>query len=208
MELSLPPQTFVDTTIPKSRFYAQTKVTTVAKREFIDSIEQIIWKHKLSSKTINIPASDKVTEIQIFCLILKKPEIPKLATKIIDKTIQYPVLYQFVYEQSVCYGISLRFAGEDRWYFSTWNTPLDLNFNARDLERVYQQIIAAFIPTEHKEATDFTTLITNDKEKKRLEREIATLKNKIRNEHQFNIKVELNQVLNRKQVELDNLLIK
>jgi hypothetical protein len=205
MELPLPLQTLVTTNIPKNKFYAQMKMRVSAKREFIDAIEQIIWQHKLSPKTINIPATDTVAEIQVFRVVLKQPEIPKLATMIIDKTVQYPVLFQFVYQQSVCYGISLRFAGDDRWYFSTWNAPIDFRFSAQNLERVYQQIVAAFIPTEQKEATDFTTLITNDKEKKRLEREIAALKNKIHAERQFNNKVALNDILRSKQTELANL---
>lgn len=205
MDLPLPPQTLVTTTIPKSKFYSQTKVNSATRREFIDIVEQIIWLHKLSPKTINIPGTSTVTEIQVFRLMLKRPLVPKLATKIIDKTVQYPVLFQFLYKQLVCYGISLRFTGEDRWYFSDWSTPLTFRFTAQDLERVYQQIITAFIVTDETTTTDFAAIITTDKEKKRLEREIAALKSKIRSERQFNRKVELNLELNTKQTELAKL---
>jgi len=207
MELPLPAQAIVDTLIPKNKFYGQTKVTTATKRDFIDTIEQIHWQYKLSPKTINTPATTNVTEIQVFRVTLKKQLIPKLALKIIDRTVQYPILYQFVYGTAVCYGISLRFAGEDRWYFSEWNHPITFNFVAQNLERVYQQIVSAFITDTPHSTADFANLVTVDKERQRLEREITALQNKIRTERQFNKKVELNKQLRAKQTKLNKLTI-
>ncbi len=208
MGLSLPSQAFVGSVIPKSKFYGQKKVNTATKRDFIDIIEQIVWQYKLSPKTINISSTQKVSEIQIFRIVLKKPNIPKLAIKVIDKTVQYPVLYEFFHKDAVCYGISLHFAGEDRWYFSDWNAPVTFNFTAQNLERVYQQLITSFITEAPKSTADFASVVANDKERQSLEREISALQNKIRKERQFNKKVELNKRLREKRAELRKLIDK
>ena len=62
---NLPNTTVVNKAIPKTKFYEKTKADSKLKQLFIDDIEQIIWKNKLSKDTINLDEGKKVKEIEI-----------------------------------------------------------------------------------------------------------------------------------------------
>ena len=108
----------------------------------------------------------------------------------------------FTHEGHVAYGITLKGEGEQRYYFTKWDEKLLFTFTGINLERLYQGIVTSFIKDTGGETKDFKTLIAVDKRKETLEREISALQNKIRNERQFNKKVELNDILRIKQAEL------
>ena len=204
MNFKLPEQAYVHKNIPKNTFFTRAVVNTKLKKEFTDKIQKITWEYKLAEGTIGVPATEKIEEIQIFEIQLKERDIPKNVLRIIDKSIPYPILYVFTYEGHVAYGITLKGEGEQRYYFTKWDEKQSFIFTGINLERVYQGIVTSFIKEPGGEAKDFKTIIAADKRKEVLEREVSALQNKIRNERQFNIKVELNKKLLAKQAELRN----
>ncbi len=196
----------VDKFIPKNKFYENKALNSKIKKEFIDLIQKIIWKYKISKDTINTKSTKEVEEIQIFEIYLKKKEIPKNALKIIDKSIPYKILYHFIFEDNYLFAISVKNDNSElKFNFSDWNEKKEFNFQGINLENIYQNIVLQFIDKKIKEGEqNFSEIIKKDEEKKRLEREIKILENKIRKEKQFNKKVELN----RKLENLRNYLIK
>ena len=52
--ISFPQSTLFDKRIPKQKFYDNLNVTPSLKQSFIDDIEDIVWKNKLSAGTMNI----------------------------------------------------------------------------------------------------------------------------------------------------------
>lgn len=205
MDLWLPPQARVDKFIPKNKFYENAIVTSLLKREFIDQIQKITRLYKLAEETIWIDKTEIVEEIQIFALQLKQKTIPKKVLKIIDKSIPYPILYIFTYQQDVAYGITLKDDATKLYYFSEWNQKISFDFHAQNLEQVYQQLVRAFILTEEDPSASFEEIVSKDKQRKTLEKEIAILQNKIKNEKQFNKQVALNQELLAKKKQLQSL---
>lgn len=205
MDFNLPKQAYVDKFIPKSKFFLKAAVNSKLKQEFSDSIEKITWIYKIAESTVNINKTDKIEEIEIFQIELKKKEIPKNVLKIIDKTIPYPILYVFTCVGGFAYGITLKGEGEQRYYFTEWNEEKDFTFSGLTLEKVYQGLITAFIDSGQ-ENKDFAAIVATDKQVDILEKEIAALKNKIKNEKQFNKKVELNKVLLEKKKSLESIL--
>jgi hypothetical protein len=206
MEFQLPEQAHVHKTVPKSKFFARAVVNTKLKREFTDKVQKITWEYKLAPDTIGIPATETVEEIQIFIVELKERVIPKNVLKLIDKSIPYPILYVFIYGEQEAYGLSLKGAGEERYYFSDWGESLSLRFTGLTLEALYQGLIKSFIKgSSGGEGEDFATMVATDKQRQVLEKEIQALKNKIRNEKQFNKKIELNHTLQAKQKDLASL---
>ncbi len=195
MGFLLPRQAYVHKFIPKSKFFEKAAVTTKLKNEFTDKIQKITWEYKLAESTIGIQPTAIVEEIQIFEIQLKERDIPKNALKIIDKSIPYPILYVFTHEGHTAYGITLKGGGDQRYYFSPWDEKQAFAFTGINLERVYQGIVTSFIKDTGDEVKDFAVIVDNDKRKDTLEKEIAALKNKIKNENQFNRKVELNKTL-------------
>jgi len=205
MELQLPDSARVGKNIPKNKFYQKITVSNRLKREFTYVIQKITWLYKLSPATINIPQTDIVDEIQVFSIELKQRVIPKNVLKLIDKSVKYPILYVFTYESETAFGIALRSSGEYRYYFSAWNQPMDFHFTNTNLETVYQGLVTAFISEKTAEPEDFTVTIEKDKARQQLERQITVLKNKIKNEPQFNLKVALNTELQAKLTKLQSL---
>ena len=208
MDLKLPQKAWVDKFIAKTKFYEKVSLSSKLQDDFIRKIQKITWKYKLSETTIGIRKTDNVTEIQIFEIELKEQSIPENALKVIDKAIPYQILYQFVFNNNIAYGITLKGIGKtestipQHYYFSEWNEVLNFDFTGIDLEKVYQKLIKAFIKNEAKEQQNFKTVIDTDNKIKHLEKEIAALKKKISKEKQFNRKVELNKKLLDKQQQL------
>lgn len=202
MNFKLPEQAYVHKNIPKNTFFTRASVNTKLKKEFTDKIQKISWEYKLAEGTIGVPATEKIEEIQIFEIQLKERDIPKNVLRIIDKSIPYPILYVFTHEGHVAYGITLKGEGEQRYYFTKWDEKQEFTFTGTNLERVYQGIVTSFIKEIGGKTKDFKTIIAVDKRKEILEREISALQNKIRNERQFNKKVELNDILRAKQSDL------
>jgi len=206
MELKLPENAYVNKFIAKSKFYERVTLSRKLQNEFIRKIQKITWKYKLAEETIGISKTENVTEIQIFEIELKEQIIPKNVLKVIDKSIPYPILYIFTYKDNFVYGISLKENSVlHNYYFSEWNEEIEFDFRGIDLEKVYQKLIKSFIKNESKTKSDFEDIIRTDNEIKKLEKDIFSLESKIRNEKQFNRKVELNKVLLEKKQQLINI---
>jgi len=100
--ISFPKSSTVKKTIPKNRFLADADAKI--KKEF-QAIEKIIWQNNLSPKTINLPRTDEVEEIQIFKIILRQKEMPKQALQFIQNLIPYPILFILEYKDDFLYAI-------------------------------------------------------------------------------------------------------
>ncbi len=194
MDFKLPKQAYLHKFIPKNKFFDKTKVNTKLKKEFSDQIQKITWEYKIAPNTVGISGTEKVEEIQIFEVQLKEKIIPKNILRIIDKTIPYPILYVFKYESHFAYGITLKEDHAQWYYFSEWDEIKEFNFFGINLERVYQELVESFISIRQK-GKDFDTIVQTDKMIGTLEKEIRILQNKVKNEKQFNRKVEFNKVL-------------
>ncbi len=195
-ELKLPKEAFVNKFIAKTKFYERATLSSRLQKEFVNKIQKITWKYKLAESTIGISKTEAVTEIQVFEIELKEQLIPKNVLKIIDKSIPYQILYRFVYDGNLAYGITLKENNSvENYYFSDWNVDIYFDFTGIDLEKVYQKLVKAFIRDEAQNKGSFSQIIDVDKKIKALEAEITTLESKISKEKQFNRKVEINKVL-------------
>jgi len=205
-ELKLPKEAFVNKFVAKTKFYEKAGLNSKLQKEFADKIQKISWKYKLAESTVGIAKTEAVTEIQIFEIELKEQIIPKNVLKVIDKSIPYQILYRFVYDENVAYGITLKEnTSVENCYFSDWNADIGFDFTGIDLEKVYQKLVKAFVRDEAQNKGSFSEIINADKKIKTLEAEIAALESKISKEKQFNRKVEINKVLLEKKSELKRI---
>lgn len=195
----LPNSCLVDKFIPKKIFYEKLGISNNLKNEFINLVEKIVWKYKLSSDTLGVNKTDSVEEIQIFEIYLKEKIFPKNIIKIISKGIPYKILFMIKYESDYCYAIKV----EDV-YFTYWNEDINIDFKGLTLETIYENIVKKIIKEENNN-NDFEIIIENNSKKNELLKKIEQLKNKIKQEHQFNRKLELNQTLRKLEKELEEL---
>lgn len=187
----LPRECYVNKFIPKKVFYEKVGVSSGVKDEFINIVDRITWLYKLSADTIGIPRTENVEEIQIFQIDIKEKKTPISVIKTITKGVKYKILFLIKYNEEYCYLIKV----EDNIYSSDWNEEIRFEFNAINLEIVYETIVKKIIKDETKE-NSFEEIINKKNNRDYLEKKINQLRQKIKSEKQFNKKVELNKELN------------
>ena len=217
--INLPDKALVNRRIPKTRFYKQINPNSKLERKFIDEIDSIVWKYKLSKETTNLEATEEVEEIQIFQLNFKKKIISKEVLENIDRVIPYPILYILHYKDNIKLSIAYKERNKidenkmvvHSYYETEWMDKASLDIDilkGLNLSMVYDNILKQLISAESALEDDIGKLMELDSKKKALEKKIEKLEKKVKREKQFNRKVDLNIKLQDKKKELEELLNK
>lgn len=186
--IELPKECIVDKFIPKKIFYEKVSLSSNLKQEFVDKLDKIYWKYKISEDTLNISKTENVEEIEIFELTLKEKVNCQNIIKVITKNIPYIILFEICYKDEVQYAIK----HNDDIYFTNWNEKIEFNFNGIDLNAVYENIIRS-VTNISEQNNNIDEELEKGKKLKEVQKEIERLENKMKSEKQFNKKVELNK---------------
>lgn len=197
--INLPKSCLVNRFIPKKVFYEKSNINQITKEEFINIVDKITWIYKLSPETIGINKTKDIEEIEVFQIELKEKVVPKNVIKAVTNSIQYKILFILKYNDEFCYLIKL----EDV-YYTNWNEEINFEFTSINLSNLCESI-AKSILHEESNTKNFNEIIENINEKKELQDKIDKLTKRIRQENQFNRKVELNQELNKLLKEIGEL---
>lgn len=197
--INLPKSCLVNRFIPKKVFYEKSNINQITKEEFINIVDKITWIYKLSPETIGINKTEVIEEIEVFQIELKEKVVPKNVIKAVTNSIQYKILFILKYNDEFCYLIKL----EDV-YYTNWNEEINFEFTSINLSNLCESI-AKSILHEESNTKNFNEIIENINEKKELQDKIDKLTKRIRQENQFNRKVELNQELNKLLKEIGEL---
>ena len=198
--IELPKACVVDKFLPKKLFYENVNISNSVKEEFVEKLNKIYWKYKISEDNINISKTENVEEIEIFELELKEKYICKNIIKTITKNIPYPILFLIKYENEFQYAIKYN----EEIYFSDWNNKISFNFKALNLEIIYDNIVKS-ITNIDQSINNLENEIQKRNEILRLENEIGKLESKIHYEKQFNIKVQYNEEIIRIRKKIEEL---
>ena len=189
--------------LPKIKIYTNSKPSKSVKARFVSQISEIVWKYKLSPETINLPARDGFTEIQVFEITLKEPELDSDVLIAIDKAIPYPILYRLLYEGRVKRVAAYKRPAADssgKWltetYFETdWTDdiipaiPLPV---ALDLKVLYEQMLFAYIDFPPRTGEDLDVFVERVRMIRKCRCDLRALETKMKSEKQFNRKVDYN----------------
>ena len=216
---NLPKSTVVNKVIPKVKFYEKTGANSKLKQLFIDDIEQIIWKNKLSKDTINLQEGNTVKEIEVFEINLKHKNLSKDILKTIDKFIPYHIFYVLSFEDEIKITIAYKENNKnnenlmvvDSYYESEWMNKNDCSIQLdliNSLDYVYNEFIKFLIPRDLPKGNDndIESIIENEKQIQILEKEIEQLEKNLKKEKQFNKKVEIKKLLREKKKYLETLI--
>lgn len=200
---SYPAQAEVNRVVPKAKLYANTKPAKSVKEKFVSRISEIIWKYKLSPETTNLPARDGFTEIQVFEILLKEPDLDTEVLSVIDKAIPYPIIFQLRHEERVKSVAAYKRPAQDgsgtwvieEYFESGWvdtkspAAPLPI---ALDMKSLYEQMIFSYINLPPRSGEELDTLVERVRQVRKYRRELRTLETRMNKEKQFNRKVALN----------------
>lgn len=201
--LGLPSSTEVNRRVAKEKLYANAILNTSTKDMIKDQIESVIWRNKLADSTLSVAAGETVKEIQIFEVILRQRTLDKRILPAIAKAIPYKILFVLTFGSEAQAWMEV----SGTFYNTDWFT-LDgfmLRFEGLNLDAVYENLARQIAAGRLNAEGDIAKAVERDKQRRKLEREIAALEKKILREKQFNRQVELNSDLKRLRKELEEL---
>ena len=205
--LNFPKSTQYGKKIPKEKFYSKLEVSSAMKRNFVNDIDQIVWRNKLSASTINISSGSLVIEIDVLEISLKKKECNYSLFEFIDKNLPNHTVFILTYSNEVQLFITYKEAIDNRVgrhkiaanYKTDWlpQNEMQLNIDGLNLDRVYDNFVVQIANEKLaiEAHSDLKQAIVSAQEIERLQKEITALESKIRNETQFNIQVKLSTKL-------------
>ena len=215
--IGLPKTTEFNRRIPKQKFYENLSVTPVLRRIFVDQINIIYWRNKIAPATMNLAARETVTEIEVFEVRLSAPQLDVSVLKQIDKEIPYYILFLLEYEgkyqawtaykESALSGSSAFKVGT--YYHTDWlsESELPLKVDGLNLDTVYEnfvrQIAGNALTADSVESLKES--VERDAKRQQIEKQIATLQNKVRKEKQLNKQVQMNSELKKLKSELESM---
>lgn len=215
--IAWPEKAKVNRVVPKSKFYEHGAVNARLKDLFVKGVGQITWLYKLASETINLPAKDGVSEIQILGVQLKTPELNHEVLRCIDGAIEHPILFELHHNDLIqvvaCFKRPRGGDGGGKLllseYFGTdWRStdsprtdvPTSLN-----LQGLYERLLLRLIPLSARPQEPVRALIDRLENIRALERELDKAISALVKEKQFNRKVELNATVRKLRTQLDQL---
>ena len=205
-----PPQAKVDRLIPKNKFYEQGKANTKIEQLFVNQVEYIRWAYKLASSTIHLQDQEDLKEIQIFRVKSRVEDLDVSILSFIDKLILTPIIFEVVYQDKVKVVATYKRLNQadknkavlGQYYASEWledhdRVELPLYLKLADL---YEHFIAQILPIassedsgDDDECVSIELKLQRAQQLESLQKQLDKLKSKLRNERQFNRKVELNK---------------
>ena len=213
--LGLPKSTEFNRRIPKQKFYENLSVTPALKRVFIDQIKVIYWRNKIAATTMNLAAGETVTEVEIFEVRLDDPKLDVSVLRQIDKEIPYHIIFLLeydgkyqawtAYKEEAASGNNAFKVGT--YYHTDWlpESELPLKIDGLNIDKVYEnfvrQIAGDALQTDTGETLKES--VERDERRKQLEKQIAVLESKMRQEKQFNRQVEINAKLKQLRNEIE-----
>lgn len=199
--LGLPRSTQVNRRVAKEKLYQNASLTPQTRAMIKDQIESVFWRNKLADSTMAISAGETAPEIQIFEIQLRQKELDKRVLPAIAKAIPYKILFILVFGNKVQAWIEA--AGT--FYNTDWQPPdgFALKFEGLNLDAVYENLARQISGGRLGTDGDIEEAVDRDKQRQKLERDIAILEKKLLREKQFNKQVELNGELKRKRAELE-----
>ena len=205
-----PQQAKVDRLIPKNKFYEQGKANTKIEQLFVNQVENIRWAYKLASSTIHLQDQEDLKEIQIFRVKSRVEDLDVSILSFIDKLILTPIVFEVVYQDKVKVVATYKRLNQadktkaviGQYYASEWledhdRIELPLYLKLADL---YEHFIAQMLPIalskdqeNDNESVSIELQLQKSQQLESLQKQLNQLQSKLRNERQFNRKVELNK---------------
>jgi hypothetical protein len=196
--------------VPKSKFYEHATISAALREEFVTQVQRITWQYKLAENTIRLRGSDEVPEIQVFALDAKVDDISDNVLAAIDRAVRYPIIFEL--KRDIDGDAAVRMVAAHKTltaststapklsaHFTTDWLPVDTARTplppAVDLAGLYTQLLTSLMPITPRPGELVSEVTARLDQARHLERQIAALTKRMRNERQFNRKVELRRAL-------------
>ncbi len=216
--IGLPKTTEFNKRIPKQKFYENMDISPALKKIFVEQVRIIYWKNKIATSTTNLAVGIEVTELEVFEVRLNSPVLDDSLLRQIDKEIPYHILflleYQGKYQAWIGYKETAASGNKafkvNGYYHTEWlaEEELPLKLEGLNVDAVYENFVRQIAGDKLKTETAGESLketVARDEQKQALQKQIDTLKMKIRKEKQLNKQMQMNNELKKLKKELEVL---
>jgi len=202
--LGLPRESEINKRVSKESLYRNVETNSRIKQRIVDQIEQIWWRNKVTEETSNVAPGEKTTEIDVFEIRLKTPELDVEILKTIDKAVPRPTLYLLEFEGKYQAAIAYKevvkrgedFAVKISEFYKVGPLELDAlpcKAEGLTLDSVYENFVRQIAGDKLPRRNDSTLKedVERDKERTIIQKKIDAIEKKARRERQFNKQVEI-----------------
>jgi len=213
--IELPKGTVFNRRIPKQKLYENLSINAELKRIFVEEINTIYWRNKISPTTVNVAPGETVSEIEVIEIRLNQPSLNRRVLQLIDREIPYHLLFLLMHEEQVQAWIGYKEQSKGgtaafkagTYYNTDWLSvnELSLRLDGLNMDAVYEGFIRQIAGErlEGNSGDDLKDAVARDERRQLLIKQISKLEKMIRNEKQFNMQVELNAELKQLKKELE-----
>ena len=199
--MTFPTKAEVNVKVPKKSFYENLTVNTANKRIFIDQINAIWWRYKLTADILGVAPSDGINEIELFEIELLKRDFDSGILRLIDRGIPYHTVFILTYEDESQLWIAYKEkTGSGNLsvgsYYHTDYMPSEsmrLSADGLSIDEVYANLFYAISGLTKEPTKPLKEVIIGYKQRQKLEKEIARLEKQLKKESQPKKKFELHQ---------------
>ena len=216
--IGLPKTTEFNKRIPKQKFYENMDISPALKKVFVEQVKIIYWRNKIAASTTNLATGNDVTELEVFEVRLNSPVLDDGLLRQIDREIPYHILFLLEYQGKYQTWIGYKEAATsgnkafkvNGYYHTEWLTEdeLPLKLEGLSVDAVYEDFVRQIAGDKLKSETSGESLkesVARDEQKQALQKQIDTLKAKIRKEKQLNKQMEINNELKKLKKKLEDL---
>ncbi len=194
--------------LPKESFYKHTVLTAPLKKAMVEDIEQIVWSHTLTAETLKVNKNEKVQQIDVLSISLKKRDYNQKVLALIEKTIPRHILFILRFKSEIRLLIHYKEAWENQkgkfriveTYSTDWQPEEEiyLSITGLDMERIYHNFVYQIAGNKLDKVAgrELSKVVKQNQETEKIRKKIALLEEKLRKEVQFNIQVQLSTEIN------------
>ena len=216
--IGLPKTTEFNKRIPKQKFYENMDISPALKKVFVEQVKIIYWRNKIATSTTNLATGNDVTELEVFEVRLNSPVLDDGLLRQIDREIPYHILFLLEYQGKYQAWIGYKEAAAsgnkafkvNSYYHTEWmlEYELPLKLEGLSVDAVYENFVRQIAGDKLKSEATGESLkesVARDEQKQALQKQIDTLKAKIRKEKQLNKQMQMNNELKKLKKELEAL---
>ena len=216
--IGLPKTTEFNKRIPKQKFYENMDISPALKKVFVEQVKIIYWRNKIAASTTNLATGNDVTELEVFEVRLNSPVLDDGLLRQIDREIPYHILFLLEYQGKYQAWIGYKEAAAsgnkafkvNGYYHTEWLTEdeLPLKLEGLSVDAVYENFVRQIAGDKLKSEAAGESLkesVARDEQKQALQKQIDTLKAKIRKEKQLNKQMQMNNELKKLKKKLEDL---
>ena len=185
--LGLPESTEVRQFISKAAIYRKFELNNSQQASFDEDIKKITIVNEISSQTVKLSGNDEnsffVLEVQ-----LKQKNYDKKNIERLSKLIDQNILLVLTYEDEARLAVFKTILHETEW--KTLEN-INLTLTGLSFDALWENVIRTVGGIETHEETTLEEQITSSIEKAKMQKQIDSLKKKIKNEKQFNRQIEI-----------------